>query len=328
MSQNTRKWITATAAAGALTLVLAGCTGQPVTSTSTDTAGAAASDRTYALVVHSVPGDPFWDVVKSGAEAAADIYGATVTYQGDPDPQKQSQLIQTAIADDVDGLIVSMANPEGLSGAIKDAVAAGIPVITINSGESASAALGAMTHVGQDEFVAGQGAGQRLDSQGATNLICVIHEAGNAGLEDRCRGAADTFGGTVTNVQVDVANIADAQNTIMSSLLADPSIDGVLTLNPAIAVAASQAVTAAASEAQIATFDVSADVTQLIIDGNISFAIDQQPYLQGYLPVGFFELFYTNGNTVGGGLPVNSGPGYITQDNAEQIAEFAANGTR
>jgi len=320
------------AGAGLALLALTACTGQPITQTGAGSgAGAAAagdSGRTYALVVHSVPGDAFWDVVKTGAEAAGNVYGATITYQGDPDVQKQSQLIETAIAAKVDGIIVSMANPEGLAGAITDAVAADIPVITINSGADESAALGAMTHVGQSEYLAGQGAGTQLTEASAKKVICVIHEAGNAGLEDRCAGAADTLDGSLTNLQVDIANVADAQNTITSALLADPSIDGVLTLNSAVGVAAAQAVADAGSDAQVGTFDVSADVTSLIENGSILFAVDQQPYLQGYLPVDFFELFYTNGNVVGGGQPVYSGPGFVIKDNAGQVAEFAGNGTR
>jgi len=318
------------ASAGLALLALTACTGQPVTGTGAGGAASAVdgSGRTYALVVHSVPGDAFWDVVKTGAEAAGATYGATITYQGDPDVQKQSQLIETAIAADVDGIIVSMANPGGLAGAIADAVAADIPVITINSGAEESAKVGAMTHVGQSEYLAGQGAGTQLTEASAKKVICVIHEAGNAGLEDRCRGAADTLDGSLSNLQVDIANVADAQSTITSALLADPSIDGVLTLNSAVGVAAAQAVAEAGSDAQIGTFDVSADVTSLIADGSILFAVDQQPYLQGYLPVDFFELFYTNGNVVGGGQPVYSGPGFVTKENADQVATFAGNGTR
>ncbi|PXA68787.1 sugar ABC transporter substrate-binding protein [Cryobacterium arcticum] len=325
------RWAAAAAggAAALALLTLSACTGQPVTATSGGTAQAGAdTGRTYALVVHAVPGDAFWDVVKSGAQAAGALYGSTVTYQGDPDVQKQSQLIETAIADNVDGIIVSMANPDGLSGALADAVAADIPIITINSGAEESAALGALTHVGQGEYLAGQGAGTKLTEAGAKKVLCVIHEAGNAGLEDRCAGAADTLDGSMTNLQVDIANLADAQNTIKSALLADPTIDGVLTLNSAVGVAAAQAQVEAGSDAQIGTFDVSADVTRLIADGSILFAVDQQPYLQGYLPVSFFELFYTNGNVVGGSQPVYSGPGFVTKENAGQVATFAGLGTR
>lgn len=332
MSRIPARWAVAGTVAALTLISLSACTGQPVTGSTTGantgTAAGADTGRTYALVVHAVPGDAFWDVVKSGAESAGALYGSTVTYQGDPDVQKQSQLIETAIAADVDGIIVSMANPDGLRGALADAAAADVPVITINSGAEDSSAVGAITHVGQGEYLAGQGAGSQLAEASATKVICVIHEAGNAGLEDRCAGAADTLDGDLSNVQVDIANIADAQNTIKSALLADPEIDGILTLNSAVGVAAAQAATEAGSDAQIGTFDVSADVTALINDGSILFAVDQQPYLQGYLPVTFLELFHTNGNVVGGSQPVYSGPGFVTKENADQVATYAGNGTR
>jgi len=298
------------------------------TSPATDAAGGTDGEFTFAVVTHGTPGDAFWDVVKSGADQAASDLDVSVTYQGDGDPVAQSQLIDSAVASGVDGLIVSMANPDGVQEAVENAVAEGIPVITINSGLDQSQEFGAQTHVGQSEFIAGQGAGGQLADAGVTNVICVIHEAGNSGLEERCAGAEDTLGGTVTNIQVDIANLADAKNTIQSTLLADPSIDGVLTLNPGIAVSASQALAEAASEAALATFDVSEDVTQLIQDGAILFAVDQQPYSQGYLPVTFLALQMRNGDTVGGGQPVYSGPGFVTVENAAQVAEFAQNGTR
>ena len=307
----------------ALPLAVAGCT-----ATKGDTTTTASAEIVIAMVTHGSPGDTFWDVVKSGAEQAGTDLGATVTYQGDGDPVKQSQLIDAAIATKPDGLIVSMANPDGVKSAVERAVSAGIPVITINSGLEQSKEFGAQTHIGQSEFIAGQGAGEQLAAADVSNVICVIHEAGNTGLEERCKGAADTLGGTVSNVQVDVANVADAQNTIKSKLLADPSIDGVLTLNPGIAVAASQAIEEATSTAVLATFDVSSDVTQLILDDKILFAVDQQPYSQGYLPVTFLTLQARNGDVVGGGLPVYSGPGFVTKDNAAQVAKFAKNGTR
>ena len=309
-----------------LPLTLTGCSANGSTATGSD--AASAGKTTIAMVTHGNPGDAFWDVVKSGAEQAGKDLGATVTYQGDGDPVRQSQLIDSAVATHPDGLIVSMANPDGVKASIEKAVAAGIPVITINSGLEESLAFGAQTHVGQSEYAAGQAAGARLAKAGATKVICVIHEAGNTGLEDRCRGAADGLGSPVTNVQVDIANLADAQNTIKSTLLADPSIDGVLSLNPGVAVAASQAITDAGSHAQLATFDVSADVTRLIEAGSILFAVDQQPYSQGYLPVVFLTLQKRNGDVVGGGQPVFSGPGFVTKENAAQVATYAAHGTR
>ncbi|MFT2818118.1 sugar ABC transporter substrate-binding protein [Leifsonia sp. A12D58] len=307
-------------------LALAGCTA--TNGADANSASGSGDATTIAVVTHGTPGDTFWDVVKSGAQQAGSDLGVTVTYQGDGDPVKQSQLIDAAVATHPDGLVVSMANPDGVRDAVEKAVAAGIPVITINSGLEKSKEFGAVTHVGQSEFIAGQGAGEQLADAGVSNVICVIHEAGNSGLEDRCKGAADTLGGTVKNVQVDIANVADAQNTIKSTLLSDPSIDGVLTLQPAIAVAANQAISEANSTAKLATFDVSEDVTKLIMDDKILFAVDQQPYSQGYLPVMFLTLQKRNGDVVGGGQPVYSGPGFVTKENAEQVAKFATNGTR
>ena len=318
------RWL---AALAVIPLALTGCTATVGNSSETPAAGSA-GDMTIAVISHGTPGDTYWDVVKSGAIQAGKDLGIKITYQGDGDPVKQSQLIDSAVASHVDGLVISMANPDGLKDSVEKAVAAGIPVITIDSGLEKSKEFGAITHIGQSEYIAGEGAGEKMKEAGLTNVICVIHEAGNTGLEDRCRGAKDTFGGTVKNIQVDVSNVADAGNIITSTLLADPSIDGVLTLGPPVAIAASQAIDEAKSSAELATFDLSEDVTKLISDGKMLFAVDAQPYLMGYLPVVFIMLHKTNGNEVGGGQPVYSGPGFVTKDNVAQIEEFAKNGTR
>jgi simple sugar transport system substrate-binding protein len=207
-------------------------------------------------------------------------------------------------------------------------VSRGIPVITINSGADQSKAFGAITHIGQDEYVAGQAAGKKLKSEGLHKILCVVHEAGNVGLEQRCKGAANTFGGTVQNLQVDINDLQTAQSTIKSKLQADKSIQGVLTLNPSVALAAVQARDDAGSKAKIATFDLSADVVKAVEDGKVLFAVDQQPYLQGYLPISFLYLYATNQNEVGGGKPVLTGPALVTKDNAARVAQLATRGTR
>jgi simple sugar transport system substrate-binding protein len=315
----------------ACALVVTGCSnGAPASGSgagNNTAAKAGGGEVTVALVTHAAPGDAFWDVVKSGSEAAGKQEGVKVTYSGDPDPARQSQLIDNAVAQQVQGIAVSMANPDGLKESIQKAIAAGVPVITINSGLEKSKEFGALTHVGQSEELAGEGAGGQFKSLGAKKLLCVIHEAGNVGLESRCSGARKTFG-DAQNLQVDVQNIADAQNTIKSKLLADPGIDGVLTLNPGIGKAAVAAGKEANSTAKVATFDVSSDVVDEVLAGDVAFAVDQQPYLQGYLPVVFFALKVRNGNDVGGGQPVYSGPGFVTKENAAQVKQFAAAGTR
>ncbi|GAA2887509.1 sugar ABC transporter substrate-binding protein [Streptosporangium fragile] len=291
-------------------------------------AAAPAAEGTFAVITHASAGDAFWDVVKNGAEAAGKRYGVTVTYQGDGDPARQSQLIDQAVSQKVDGIVVSMANPDALKEAVGKAVAARIPVITINSGGDFSREFGAITHVGQSEDVAGRGAGEKLKAEGVTKLLCVIHEAGNVGLDQRCNGATKGLGGTVERLQVDVGNLADATSKIKARLQSDPSLNGVLTLNPAVAVAARDAIADAGSAAKLGTFDLSADVVAAIRDGEVLFAVDQQQYLQGWLPITFLVLYKENLNTVGGGLPVNTGPGFVTKDNAEQVAKLAENGTR
>ncbi|GAB3419061.1 sugar ABC transporter substrate-binding protein [Flindersiella endophytica] len=286
-------------------------------------------DLTFAVVTHGTAGDAFWDIVKTGADQAAKDQKVKVTYNSDGDPAKQSQLIDNAVASKVDGLIVSMANPDGVKSSVEAAVSKGIPVITINSGLEQSKAFGAITHIGQSEQLAGEAAGEKLAGAGLKNVICVVHEAGNVGLEQRCAGAKSKLAGAkLSNLQVDISNIADAQNTIKSKLLSDKTIDGVLTLNPVVAKAAVQAKQEASSQAQLATFDVSEEICDYVAGGDLLFAVDQQPYLQGYLPVVFLALKARNGNDVGGGQPVYSGPGFVTKDNAAQVKKFAAAKTR
>ena len=185
------------------------------------------------------------------------------------------------------------------------------------------------THVGQTEEIAGEGAGAKFKEAGAKKLLCVIHEQANIGLNQRCDGAKKGFGGDVENLQV--KGTEDIQTTlteIQSKLQSDKSIDAVLALNPDIAVAARDAIKGAGSSAKLGTFDLSGDVVQAIQDGEIEFAVDQQQYLQGYLPVVFLTLNKTNANTVGGGQPVLTGPGFVTKDNAETVAQLAQDGTR
>jgi simple sugar transport system substrate-binding protein len=221
-----------------------------------------------------------------------------------------------------------MANPDGLESSIRAAVDAGVPVITINSGIDDWQDFGAITHVGQSETIAGETAGAELSEAGLKNVVCVIQEAGNVALEERCRAAASKFDGTMKNLQTDNADLAGSQATIESQLSADSSIDGILTLGGDMSGAAVQAVEASGTDIPVATFDVNADVVQNVIDGNLLFAIDQQPYVQGYLGVTGIYLKNINGNDIGGGQPVYSGPAIITADNAEAVLEFAGNGTR
>lgn len=316
-------------AAGILLTACSGPKSDTAASTSSGTAAAAPSSGPFkvAVVTHGSAGDAFWNVVKNGAEQAGKDLGVTVDYNSDGDPANQAKLIDNAVAQKVGGLVVSMANPQALQTSIQNAVKAGIPVITINSGEDSSAAFGAIAHVGQSEGLAGQGAGQRLKAAGKTHLLCVLHEAGNIGQNQRCDGAKQAFG-NVTTLQVDISNPTDAQSRIRAQLQSDTSIDAVLALNSQVAARAVSAAKDAGSKAQVATFDLNSDVVAAIKDGTILFAVDQQQYEQGYLPIVFLKLYKENGNTIGGGHPVQTGPGFVDKTNIDTIAPFATRGTR
>jgi simple sugar transport system substrate-binding protein len=291
--------------------------------------GSEPTGLTIAMVTHSDEGS-FWSVVKKGAEAAAKSEGVKLIWSpSDNDPQKEAQLIQAAVSQKVDGLAVSVPNADAIKGALKQASDAGIPIITLNSGADTSKELGAITHVGQDEVVAGRAAGQRLKEEGAKKVLCVIHEQSNVGLAQRCQGVKEGFGDAVTDLQVKgTADIATTQTEIKSKLQADKSYDAVMALNPDIAEAAKTAIKGAGSSAKLATFDQSGPVMKDIQAGTISFAVDQQQYLQGYLPIVFLKLYKTNANTVGGGQAVLTGPGFVDKSNAETIEKLAESGTR
>ena len=287
------------------------------------------SNLTIAMVTHSDEGS-FWSVVKKGAQQAAKDEGVTLIWSpSNNDPQKEAQLIDAAVSQKVDGLAVSVPNADAIKGSLAKAKAAGIPIVTLNSGAEQFKELGAITHVGQDEAIAGKAAGARFKSEGVKKVLCVIHEQNNIGLQQRCDGVKQGFGGTVTNLQVKgTADVATTQTEIRSKLQADKSYDAVIALNPDIAVAAAGAIKGASSEAKLATFDLNPDVIKDITSGTIEFAVDQQQYLQGYLPIVFLKLYKQNANTVGGGQPVLTGPGFVDKANAATVEKLAGQGTR
>ncbi|WP_084513184.1 sugar ABC transporter substrate-binding protein [Nocardia mikamii] len=314
----------------ALTTIVAACSGPgaDVTESHAPATVSTAPLSAVAVVTHGSPGDAFWNVVKNGAEAAGKDLGIRVDYNSSGDPGEQAKLVDNAVAQHVDGLVVSMANPQALRPSIEHAVAAGIPVVTINSGEADSAAAGAIGHVGQSERQAGAAAGKRLRDAGRTRMLCVVHEAGNIGANDRCAGAIGGFGDNATTLQVDINNPADAQSRIKGALEADRSIDAVLTLNSQIAARAVDGVRESHSRAAVATFDLNSDVVDAIRAGTLLFAVDQQQYEQGYLPVVMLQLYRRNLNTVGGGMPVQTGPAFVDKNNVDAIAALVAQGTR
>ncbi|MEU1212991.1 substrate-binding domain-containing protein [Streptomyces sp. NPDC005790] len=283
---------------------------------------------TFAMVTHSGDGDTFWDIVQKGADQAADKDNINFLYSHNDEGQQQAELVQTAIDKKVDGLIVSLAKPDSMKAVVAKAVKAGIPVITVNSGSAESKAFGALTHIGQDESIAGEAVGDELDKRDRKKVLCVLHEQGNVGHEQRCAGAKKSFGGTMQNLYVDGTNMPDVQASIEAKLDSDRSIDAVVTLGAPFAAAAVKAKQTAGSKAEIDTFDLNASVATGLQNGSLGFAVDQQPFLQGYEAVDLLWLYHYNQNVLGGGRPVLTGPQVITADDADALAEYTKRGTR
>ncbi|MER6099718.1 sugar ABC transporter substrate-binding protein [Streptomyces sp. NPDC001728] len=283
---------------------------------------------TVAMVTHSGDGDTFWDIVQKGAKQAAVKDNINFLYAHSDEAQQQAQLIDSYVAKGVDGLIVTLAKPDAMKAAVEKAVKAGIPVITVNSGAEQSKAYGALTHIGQDETVAGEAVGEELDKRGKKKALCVLHEQGNVGHEQRCAGAKKTFGGELVNLYVDGTNMPDVKASIEAKLQSDKAIDAVVTLGAPFAGTAVQAARSAGSKAEIDTFDLNAKVASSLQAGTLGFAVDQQPYLQGYEAVDLLWLYRYNADVLGGGKPVLTGPQIITKDDAAALVGYAERGTR
>ncbi|MEU6017092.1 sugar ABC transporter substrate-binding protein [Streptomyces sp. NPDC047515] len=283
---------------------------------------------TFAMVTHSGDGDTFWDIVQRGAEQAAVKDNIKFLYSHNDEAQQQAQLVQAAIDQKVDGLIVTLAKPDAMKDVVAKATKAGIPVITVNSGSAESKQFGALTHIGQDESIAGEAVGDELNARGRKKALCILHEQGNVGHEQRCAGAKKTFDGQMQNLYVEGTNMPDVQASIEAKLQADENIDAVVTLGAPFADAAVKAKKTAGSKAEIDTFDLNAKVATALQDKTLGFAVDQQPYLQGYEAVDLLWLHRYNGNVLGGGRPVLTGPQIITSKDAAELAEYTKRGTR
>ncbi|MEW2075226.1 sugar ABC transporter substrate-binding protein [Streptomyces sp. NPDC013433] len=323
------------AVAAAAALALAGCSsgsgGKKSEEGGADaSAGKASTPRMkVALVTHQAPGDTFWDIVRKGAEAAAAKDNVDLVYSADPNAGNQATLVQNAIDQKVDGIAVTLAKPDALKEVIAEADAAGIPVVGLNSGLSDWKDLGLLEFFGQDESVAGEAFGKKLNEVGAKNAVCVVHEQGNVGLTQRCDGVKKTFEGGTQILNVNGTDMPSVKSTITAKLKQDSSIDYVVTLGAPFAPTAVQSVGDAGSKAKVATFDLNKELTKAIEAGDIQFAVDQQPYLQGYLAVDGLWLYKNNGNYSGGGeQPVLTGPAFVDKSNVDAVSEYAAKGTR
>jgi len=320
------------AALAVVAVAASACSGGGREKTSDTTTGgggnaAGSSGYTIAFITHETPGDTFWDKVKNGAQQAAKDTGVTLKYSNDPEAPKQAVLIQNAVDSKVNGIATTLVTPDALAGSVKAAITAGIPVVGFNSGIDQYQQLGALMYFGSDETLAGTTAGKRLADQGAKHPLCVIQQTGSVALEARCAGVKSSVPGT-ENIQVNGADDAAVTTTLQAKLAQDKSIDAIVTLGAPQAIDAIKAKDQSGSQAKLVTFDLNQEAAQDIKGGKILFSIDQQPYVQGYMAVTSLYLYLKNGNDIGGGKPVLTGPSFVDSTNIDKILPFTKNNTR
>lgn len=288
---------------------------------------AAAEGERFVLVSHAPDSDSWWNTIKNAIALAGEQMGVTVEYRNPPtgDLADMARIIEQAAASNPDGIISTIADFDVLSGPLGDAVARGIPVITINSGTvEQSKQIGALLHVGQPEYDAGFGAGEKAKAAGVTSFLCVNHYITNPASVERCQGFADALGVELGNQMIDAGqDPGEIQSKVAAYLQTNPDTNGILTLGPTSAHPTIAALNDNGKAGAIffGTFDLSGEIAAAVKDGTINFAIDQQPYLQGYLPVVILTNLARYG--VVPGNSINSGPGFITKDNIALVEQYA-----
>lgn len=312
-------------------LGLAACSGGGRAPEPAASEGGAAAATTptmkVALITHAAAGDTFWDIVRKGAEEASAKDNVELQYLSDPEGGRQAQLVEQAVDQGVDGIAVTLAKPDALASALKKATDAGIPVVSLNAGEDRFKELGAFTHFGSNEKLAGEAVGERLADDGYKHPVCVIQEQGHVGLENRCAGVKAKVPGTEI-LYVQGTDMTQVQSTVTAKLQASKDVDVVIGLGAPFTLTILKSVDGAGSDAKVASFDMNPELAQQIVDGNVIFTVDQQPWLQGYGAVDALWQNKRGGFKIGGGQPVLTGPTIIDQDNAKDVLEFAKEGIR
>lgn len=323
------RWMRGLATAGALLVTLSACSSHG--GARNESAGAAGSggeavtggkNYTIAMVTHEQAGDTFWDKIRAGAQDAAKAHGIDLKYSNNENGPDQATLVQNAIDSKVDGLAVTLSSADAVVPVAKKAADAGIAVVAFNQGLDQYKQAGAKMYFGSDEDLAGQAVGQRLTQDGAAGkVLCVIQAQGSVALETRCAGVKKAAPNT-ENLQVNGADLPSVQQTIQAKLAEDSSITAIVTLGAPVAMAAIPAIKSSGSRTELATFDLNEDAAKAIQDGSISFSVDQQPYVQGYMAVEALWLNLSNGNDLGGGKPVLTGPSFVDKSNIAQILPY------
>ncbi len=288
---------------------------------------ALATGERFVLVSHAPDSDSWWNTIKNAIKIAGEQMRVEVEYRNPPtgDLVDMARIVEQAVASKPNGLIVTIADFDVLKGPVSKAVRKNIPVITINSGtHEQSEKLGALMHVGQPEYDAGLGAGKRAKAEAVTKVLCVNHYITNPASVERCQGFVDALGIKLGKQMIDSGqDPGEIKNRVIAYLRANPDTNGILTLGPTSAHPTIAALKELGLNGKIffGTFDLSADIASAIKDGTISFSIDQQPFLQGYLPVVILTNLVRYG--VVPGNHINSGPGFVTQANIAMVEKMA-----
>jgi simple sugar transport system substrate-binding protein len=318
----------------ALVLATAACSGggkPPDTNTGGGTGGQQADTprMTVALISHAPPGDAFFDTIIKGAKDAGAKDNIDVQYSNDGDVTRQASLVQAAIDSKVDGIAVSIPNPDALRPVIRKAVDAGIPVIAYNAGDRDWQSTGALAFYGEPEVLAGEAVGEQLAKAGKKKALCVVQAQGQVQLEDRCAGLKKAFTtGTTEQIFADGTDPGGYVTTVKAKVASDPSIDAVVTLHPGLGVAVANELKDSSPKPAVVTYAMTPEVYPLIKSGDIMFTIDQQPYLQGYMAIDSIWFYKKNGNILGANRSVPTGPLVVDQSNVDAVQKYAEAGGR
>ena len=281
------------------------------------------------MITHGQAADPYWNIVKNGAEEAARQVGVELDYRAPEtfDMVRMAELIDSAKNQRPGGIIVSIPDASALGPAIQAAVKAGVPVVSINSGADVAPKLGTLIHIGQDEYATGQRVGERLRSEGAKKVVCVNHEVGNISLDARCQGVEDGFGGNVTVIPTST-DFQEAKSKVAAALAGDAALDAIVTLSAAqVGEPAVEAAREARRPIKVATFDLSPGFLEALQRGEASFAVDPQAFLQGYLGTVLLANRIRYGVMPANGL-IESGPLFVTKTEAGQVLALSKRAIR
>lgn len=339
------RWVS-TLLAGALTAA---------TATHALAAGGPQANERYVLISHAADSDVWWNTVKNAIKQAADDFGVTVDYRNPPDGDlaDMARLVEQAAARNYDGVAFDIADFDVLSKPAMRVSAKRIPLVTINSGTTEeSRKLGAIMHIGQPEYEAGKEAGERAKAAGIQSFVCVNHYSTNAASFQRCKGFADAIGVDARTSMIDSGVDPTVVASKVSAYLRNhPGTQAILALGPNSAEPSLQALQrmGLAGKVYFATFDLSGAIIDGIRKGTINFAIDQQPYLQGYMSIAALAIAHERNTRDTAAIiatlkanptfqarlkdyglapvytkdGVSSGPAFVTKDNVDTVAKYA-----